>query len=151
MTPHGASRSRAASVPDGDRLELRLPARPDVVGSARRAVHDYLTARGVPSAVVDDLQLVTSELVTNGILHGSPGAIGVVVGIDDRDAIELRVSNDGPAVLPPVSTWQAPEDLVVRGRGLGIVRQLVDDAEVVEADEATTVVCRRAWRRGAAA
>lgn len=150
MTSNEASRSRPAPSAD-DHLVLRFPAHPEEIGPARHAVDEYLRARSVPGEIIEDLRLVTSELVTNGVVHGRPGWICVEVDLQ-RQIIRLRVTNDGPtAKIPPVSEWRPAPGLALSGRGLGIVRQLVDEVEVVGDQTAATVECSRAWSAGAAA
>jgi anti-sigma regulatory factor (Ser/Thr protein kinase) len=125
-----------------DRLVLRLRARPADVSQARHAVADYLDARGVSSIVVEDMELVTSELVTNAMVHGRRGSIGVEV--DAEEEVVVTVSNTGPAqAIPPIEEWRAASPLAPSGRGLGIVRRLCDDVAVLEIDDTTVVVCRR--------
>ncbi len=148
MTSNGASDSRFAPSAD-DTLLLRFPAQPHEVAPARHAVQQYLIDRGVTAEVTEDLQLVTSELVTNGILHGEPGWISVEVDVDGR-AVRLRVTNEGPsATIPPVSEWRPATGTALSGRGLGIVRQLVDEAEVAGDEHVATVQCRRLLHVGA--
>ena len=53
----------------GRRLVIEVPGRASAIARARRAVAEFLARRGVPSVVVDDMELVTSELVTNAIIH----------------------------------------------------------------------------------
>jgi anti-sigma regulatory factor (Ser/Thr protein kinase) len=125
---------------------LRVPTDPIEVGGARRAAHDYLHGLGVPAGVVDDLQLAVSELVTNAILHGHPGTIRLEVELSPPRRVVVRVTNDGPAAaIPPVAAWRPASPLAISGRGLGIVRQLVDHADVVGDEASTTVVCHRSW------
>jgi anti-sigma regulatory factor (Ser/Thr protein kinase) len=147
MTTNGAVPSRCApSSLDSDPLLLRVPTDPIEVGGARHAVHDYLHRRGVPAGVVDDLQLVVSELVTNAILHGRPGTLELAVELSRPRRVVVRVTNDGPAAaIPPVAEWRPASALAISGRGLGIVRQLVDHADVVGDEASTTVVCHRSW------
>jgi len=128
--------------PMTDRLVLQLRARPADVSQARHAVASFLADRGVSSMVVDDMELVTSELVTNAVVHGRRGSIGLEV--DTEGEIVVTVSNLGPAALiPPIDQWRAASPLAPSGRGLGIVRRLCDDVAVLEIDDTTVVVCRR--------
>jgi anti-sigma regulatory factor (Ser/Thr protein kinase) len=147
MTTNGAVPSRCApSALAADPLVLQLPTDPVEVGGARRAVHDYLHRLGVPAGVVDDMQLAVSELVTNAILHGRPGTLRLEVELSRPRGVILRVINDGPvAAIPPVEEWRPAHPLAISGRGLGIVRQLVDHAEVVGDEATATVVCHRSW------
>jgi anti-sigma regulatory factor (Ser/Thr protein kinase) len=128
--------------PMTDRLVLHLRARPADVSEARHAVASFLADHGVSSIVVDDMELVTSELVTNAVVHGRRGSIGLEV--DTEGEIVVTVSNVGPArLIPPIDQWRAASPLAPSGRGLGIVRRLCDDVAVLEIDDTTVVVCRR--------
>jgi anti-sigma regulatory factor (Ser/Thr protein kinase) len=150
MTSHGAEsqwdlRARAAD----HALVLRVPRAAEKVASARHAVRDYLAAHAVPSPIADDVQLVTSELVTNALVHGRAGWIDVEVAVDPTKDVILSVTNTGPAgAIPPVAEWRSPHALAPGGRGLGIVRRLCDEVEVRGDADLATVVCRRRWKRG---
>ena len=140
------TRARGDSTLDGDpmtdRLVLQLRARPADVSHARRAVVAYLADLGVSSTVIDDMELVTSELVTNAVVHGREGSIGVEVDADGE--IVVTVSNIGPAqAIPPIDEWRTVAPHARSGRGLGIVRRLCDAVAVLEIDKTTVVVGRR--------
>ena len=112
----------------------------------RHAVVDHLTTRGVPSTVVDDIELVTSELVTNAIIHPRPctATRRVHLRLSLSDAIELMVANVGSATaIPPVDEWQPAPPFALSGRGLAIVRRLCDNVTVEQAGERAVVTCRR--------
>jgi len=112
------------------------------VAVARHAVTDFLRAHDVPSVVVEDMQLVTSELVTNAVRHGRDG--NVVVTVLSDEVVELTVSNVGPVEgIPPVEEWGPAPPTSSSGRGLGIVRRLSDHVEVIEVGDRTVVACRR--------
>jgi anti-sigma regulatory factor (Ser/Thr protein kinase) len=128
--------------PMTDRLVLQVRARPVGISQARHAVAAYLADCGVSSTVIDDMELVTSELVTNALVHGLRGSIEVEV--DAEDEIVVTVSNTGPAqAIPPVDEWRPVPPQAPSGRGLGIVRRLCDTVAVLEVDQTTVVVCRR--------
>ena len=64
----GAGRDRSTgTVPH--RVVLDVPCRVDEVAISRHAVADFLADCEVPSVVVDDIELVASELITNAIIH----------------------------------------------------------------------------------
>lgn len=130
-----------------DRLSFEVPASPEQVATARHVVVDFLSGRGVPSVMVDDMELVTSELVTNAIIHpeATSGRVGTVaVDVELNDAVVLLVSNVGPAgAIPPVDSWQPAPPLAASGRGLGIVRRLCDVVSVEQDGDRAVVRCRR--------
>jgi serine/threonine-protein kinase RsbW len=140
------TRAGGDSTLEGDsmtgRLVLRLRADTADVSHARHEVAAYLADRGVSSTVVDDMELVTSELVTNAVVHGRRGMIGVEV--DAEGEIVVTVSNHGPSqAIPPIAEWRPGPPQARSGRGLGIVRRLCDAVAVLEIDDTTVVVCRR--------
>jgi anti-sigma regulatory factor (Ser/Thr protein kinase) len=57
----------------GRSVEIALSANDEAPGAARTAVRRWLTGRAL-SAVVDNVRLVVSELVTNSVRHGGAGA-----------------------------------------------------------------------------
>jgi anti-sigma regulatory factor (Ser/Thr protein kinase) len=101
-----------------ERLRLSLPPNKDAPGIARNFVVD----RGwdLPPDVVNDAELLVSELVSNAVLHGSP-AITLCVDLDPP-CIGVGVQDEGEAV--PTTAVQAPPPSLPRGRGLMIVDRL---------------------------
>jgi anti-sigma regulatory factor (Ser/Thr protein kinase) len=95
-----------------------LTPHPTSVGAARRFVRDVLMSRQVGGAVVETVELLTSELVTNAIIHARSGPqLAVEVG---EDVIRVAVRDTSPAV--PVRRLSRPDD--VSGRGVVIVERL---------------------------
>lgn len=143
----GATEQGTVAVLANQAIDFDVPARPDEVAVARHVVVDHLTTRGVSSVVIDDIELVTSELVTNAIVHpqsaGRPDVV-VHVHVDVSDAIVLSVANVGPAhAIPPVDEWHPASPTALSGRGLGIVRRLCDDVAVEQHGDHAVVTCRR--------
>ncbi|WP_245235901.1 ATP-binding protein [Streptomyces durhamensis] len=100
---------------------FELPARPAAVGTARRAVRDLLTAWDVPADRRDDAVLVTSELVTNALVHTAGERIACRVhGTADR--IRIEVEDQGGGHAPPAARRPEPDDQ--HGRGLFLVDAL---------------------------
>lgn len=126
-------------------MHLRMRARPREVATARHAVTDFLSSSGVPAPIVDDLELVTSELVTNAVLHPEPSPHPIKVSVEsDHRAVSIEVANyGGIAPIPAVPNWRVAAPNALSGRGLGIVRQLCDEVEVRQDGEWAVVVCRR--------
>ncbi|MGW1807369.1 ATP-binding protein [Streptomyces sp. NPDC002078] len=113
----------------GDPLPRRaaafdLPAQPTAVGTARRVVQDLLAAWGVPDGPRDDAVLVTSELVTNALVHTVGERITCRLhGTSDRIRIEVEDQDGGPT--PPAALRPGPDDQ--HGRGLLLVDTLSRD------------------------
>jgi serine/threonine-protein kinase RsbW len=85
------------------RCEQSWPARPEHVGSARRAASAVATRAGAEARVLDAVRLAVSEAVSNVIVHGyrEQGAGAFTVSID-WDTTELRVvvRDDGCGMQP---------------------------------------------------
>ena len=87
------------------------------VGEARLWIEAFLEARGVLDGVREDVQLVVSELVTNGLMHGA-GEL-VVRSAITADDVHVSVSDSGdglPEVLPIDPTRVGGLGLIVVGR-----------------------------------
>jgi len=126
------------------RLELEVGARARSVGDARHAVASFLEASAVPSVIVDDLALVTSELVTNALIHPIPSDHPIRLDVSVGGAVKLEVAHWGPLyALPPVAAWQPAPPTEPSGRGLGIVRRLCDDVAVRQDGGWTVISCDR--------
>jgi anti-sigma regulatory factor (Ser/Thr protein kinase) len=127
-------------------IDFELPASTDEVAAARHAIVDHLARRGVSSVVIDDIELVTSELVTNAIIHPRRGdrPNAVYVHVASADQIVLSVANVGSiSAIPPVEAWLPASPGALSGRGLGIVRRLCDEVEVEQRGDLAVVTCRR--------
>ncbi|OLZ74850.1 hypothetical protein AV521_02890 [Streptomyces sp. IMTB 2501] len=98
-----------------------LPSRPTAVGTARRVVRELLTAWEVPEGPLDDAVLVTSELVTNALVHTAGDRIACRLhDTADRIRIEIEDRQGGPAL--PTARRPGPDDQ--HGRGLLLVDAL---------------------------
>ncbi|HVF03717.1 MAG TPA: GAF domain-containing protein [Frankiaceae bacterium] len=95
---------------------LHVDATPDAVPQVRRWVAETLHGT-VPPDLIDDAELVASELVTNALLHGRPP---VVIRIVTDDVVRIEVE-DGSRVAP-VRALARPDAMT--GRGLSLVSAL---------------------------
>jgi anti-sigma regulatory factor (Ser/Thr protein kinase) len=114
-----------AALPDGDVIErsdhLHLQPVPRLVGDARRFVRDRLPP--VHGDLLESLLVMTSELVTNAVIHArTPLELGVTVS---RDNVLVTVHDLDLA--RPAQQPYADRD---GGRGLGIVMALADQYAV---------------------
>jgi anti-sigma regulatory factor (Ser/Thr protein kinase) len=88
------------------------------VGAARRFVRDVLTSRHVTGGVVDVVELLTSEVVTNALLHASC-AEELVIQLGAK-RVRVEVSDSSPE--PPVK--RRIDVAAASGRGLTIVDKM---------------------------
>ena len=102
-------------------LSLSLPPVPTAGRVARAAVRDHFTDV-LNRNTVADLELVISELVTNGVEHGR-GSVRVDVAHSGHE-ISGSVSDDGTGFDYELRAFPGHGS---RGRGLAIVNALVTD------------------------
>lgn len=102
---------------------LRLAHRPEAVADARRRVRDALLARGLDEPVVEDAEIVVSELLGNAVRYARAIAGGVlVVGWQlTEEQLQVRVTDGGSGRAVEA---QEPSETAVSGRGLHIVERL---------------------------
>jgi anti-sigma regulatory factor (Ser/Thr protein kinase) len=103
-------------------VALRLPADVEAPAAARRALADG----GLPADVLEDAQLLVSELVTNSVLHGRLHP-GQRIGVRARPrpgGVRLEVCDPGPGFPAPPPLPSSTDRF--GGRGLPIVDRLAD-------------------------
>jgi anti-sigma regulatory factor (Ser/Thr protein kinase) len=86
---------------------------------------------------LDELLLVTSEIVANAMLHG--GARRELRVWADGPAVVCEVADDGPGPADPLAGYRPPDELLPDGRGMWIAQQL-SDALAVSHDDGWTRV-----------
>ena len=102
---------------------VELDATVKAVHAARSYVVDMLAGWGVPEDVVDTARLLTSELASNAILHGSPDGGGFTIEVRSFGCCLSVEAIDGSLATPVV---RAPASDVVTGRGLWLVAHQAD-------------------------
>ncbi|MFE2506908.1 SpoIIE family protein phosphatase [Streptomyces naganishii] len=105
--------------------QLELP-RHDLAGvaAARRFVHDCLR-RWDATEISDALELITSEAVTNALIHADSAVDVRVREYDDRVRLEVRDSDAHPPLPSAISVCdEAAQSTAEHGRGLMIVDSL---------------------------
>jgi serine phosphatase RsbU (regulator of sigma subunit)/anti-sigma regulatory factor (Ser/Thr protein kinase) len=130
------------TLPLGKTLELTLPARPHVLAGLRRTLARWLQAAGADENELFDLTLSVSEAATNAIEHayGARDDTFTVTGERDGRQITATVRDGGRW-----RTARAPGG----GRGLEIMRALVDSVDVNSDDDGTIVtMTKRLGPRG---
>lgn len=96
------------------------------VPEVRHALRELLGSWGEPGAG-DVAELLTSELVTNALVHTGQGAVVTATVVPEQLRVEVRDFEPG-LDRPPVP----PADDGTSGRGLFLVRELADSWGVEE-------------------
>jgi serine/threonine-protein kinase RsbW len=108
---------------------------------ARSEVRQCLRSRGLEAVVVDDAVLAVGEALSNAIEHSGAfdsAPVDVTVQLGD-DWLSIVVADRG--------VWRDPPSRPDGGRGLGIMRALMDDVRVEAGPEGTRVHLRKQLRR----
>jgi anti-sigma regulatory factor (Ser/Thr protein kinase) len=130
---------------DGDRQQATFAASASGPRRARAFTTESLQRIGAPDDIVVDLTLVASELFTNFVEHSDGRQIEVVVDATDRRWWELAVIGGigaPPKRVPDPGTWTVAAMEQISGRGLGIVRRLVDDVALDDDGGRVRIRCR---------
>jgi len=112
-------------------IDIALPARPESSSQLRRALRTYLQSV-LDEARVDDIVLAAGEAAGNAIEHayrGSDGSVCLRAYVCDA-RLFVEVSDAG--------RWKLDGD-PERGRGLGIMRALVDRVSIESTQGGTNV------------
>ena len=112
-----AAAAAAALGHTGGMTGVTLPCDPTAPGLARRVVARAAREAGVRGEVADSARLITSELVTNAVVHGRSEVRLVCVPDAVRRALHVEVGDDNsrhPRIEPV-------DDGALDGRGLFIV------------------------------
>ena len=129
-----------------DKVEMRIPS--DVVFErvVRAAAEEIGKQMGFSEDKVADLTLAVSEAVTNAIEHGNQQQREVNVGVVfsmEADRLEIRVIDQGEKSQPPeirrcAISEESIEQGELRGLGLFLIHQLVDQVEFTSNEEGNT-------------
>lgn len=115
---------------------LTVPARPDQVGQARGLIA-RLIGRLHPRAA--DAALLTSELVTNAVLHSDsalPGGTVAITVLRSAGGLRVEVADSGSELSAPVVRVAAD---AAGGHGLFLVQKLSDRWGYLRDESGTTV------------
>jgi anti-sigma regulatory factor (Ser/Thr protein kinase) len=119
-----------------DRLALTLPAVPEALITARRALRNWLAEVGVDPEALYDITLATGEACTNAIEHAyAPGEASFDLEARRGDADVIVIVRD-------FGSWRQPRGQN-RGRGLKLMETLMDGVTVRRASTGTIVELRR--------
>jgi FixJ family two-component response regulator/anti-sigma regulatory factor (Ser/Thr protein kinase)/putative methionine-R-sulfoxide reductase with GAF domain len=126
-----------------DRLALTLPAEPEALITARRALRNWLSELGVEPDLVYDITLATGEACTNAIEHAyAPGEASF-------DLEASRGTDDVLVTVRDYGSWRPPRGRN-RGRGLKLMETLMDAVTVRREKTGTIVELRRSLEDGSA-
>jgi serine/threonine-protein kinase RsbW len=126
-------------------VHLALCKEPHATSRLRAALARVLRSHALPADAAFELKVAATEAVTNAI-KGAPDGHTVKVAITGSDeGIDVEVADRGRFV--PKSEWASGLD-AEGGRGIPLMRALVDEVEFASAEHGTRVRMRKRAPRG---
>jgi anti-sigma regulatory factor (Ser/Thr protein kinase) len=128
----------------GDTFALRLARLPELIAVARHDLRRWLEQRNVAREDVGDIVLALSEACANAVEHPDDPtrpAFEVKAMMRSPDEVEVLVLDYGSWTQAHPASAEA-----VDGRGIGMIRALMDEVEISsrESGKGTTIrMCRR--------
>jgi anti-sigma regulatory factor (Ser/Thr protein kinase) len=114
-----------------ERVDLRVPPRPEYVGTARIVVAGFARHHDFREDQIDDLKVAVSEAVTNAVRVHHEGGIDDAVAITawmDREDLIVEIADVGPGFEPEAELGRTPPPgSLERGLGLTVIRSLFAD------------------------
>lgn len=133
-------------------LRLRVPSRSEHVGEMRGAIAGMLCGLPLSDEARADILLAVGEACNNAIIHGKAeredDALEVVCRVASNTGrrprrLEIDVQNPGNGFHPgrdtAVFAMPKAEDFTDHGRGLPLMRILMDDVQVLSVNGNTIV------------
>jgi serine/threonine-protein kinase RsbW len=138
-----------------ERVELNIPSNPVFERVVRASAAEVGSAFGFSNERVEDLKLAISEAVNNAIEHGNRRQSGKLVAVVfeiDGEKLEIRISDEGEGTdkidfSRRVVDEESLETGYLRGFGMYLISELVDDYEVSTSHRGTMLTLRL-YRRG---
>ncbi len=130
---------------EDDTFHIEVPAVPENVGRARRAVAEFLHRRAWGADDADALLLAVGEACNNAVNYGGRDYADprLIVSCQPLDGQRLQVDvrNQGNGFHPDLSECgQLPSaEFATHGRGFGLMFALVDDVQILS-DGGDTIV-----------
>lgn len=113
----------------------------DTIRVARRFVRERVEPTTLDRQMLADVELATSELVSNAVEYGSGDDYQVTIATtDDRFIIEVASSHGGTNPRIPTE-WSTSDPESPSGRGLGLVSALSTNVWVRKTDDRVIVGC----------
>ncbi len=124
---------------------ISVPSKLDHLADVDLFIEGILRGYGTDESLIADIAISVSELVNNAVSHGNRGEANKVVSVSINKAngsIRIAVSDEGGGFDPEeIANPIADENLLKEiGRGIFIVKSLMDSVETKKSDKGTTVV-----------
>lgn len=124
---------------------IKVPSSAEFLPDVIEFVEEMLRGYQVADDAIPDIAISVSELVNNAITHGNRAQPGVPVEVTvgkKNGTVEISISDQGNGFDPDSVPSPIADDNLLKevGRGLFIVRSLMDTVAVRRTAQGTTVV-----------
>ena len=111
---------------------LDIPSTPDELTKVDEVAERVAEEMNFSKDEMDDIAISVSEAVNNAIMHGNlanPEKMVHITFIRERDSLIVKVRDEGNGFSPDdLPDPTSPENLLkLKGRGIFIIRQLMDE------------------------
>lgn len=107
------------------------------LAALREQLRQWTRDRDFAPSAIWDVVLATSEVATNGLIHGAPPVH--IRGWHHADTLIVQVDDAGGIPIPPLAGYLPPAADQRGGRGLWLARQLADTLTTYTTSASTTV------------
>ncbi len=131
--------------PEISETKIVIPSDQTLIGEVDDFVESRLRARNVDDSIIADIAICATEIVNNGIIHGNKDNRDKTVSLEmifGNGEVTVTITDQGEffdpgAVENPVDDRNLMREV---GRGIFIVRNLMDRVEISPADGGGTMV-----------
>lgn len=119
------------------------------VREATRLLRTFLQASGVAEAEADALELVCAEAANNAVRYATEAGrerLVVIEALLGAGSVELRVTDHTPGFDLPLEV-ELPDLDAESGRGLFLIRSIMDEVDYLRGRDENVLVARRALPR----
>jgi serine/threonine-protein kinase RsbW len=127
------------------RMALGLPRDARYVGVMREVAGCILTELHAPQEAVDDIQLAVTEACANAVRHAVGTADYSVRFAVGQDSCEIEIVDIGPGFTPEDEGEAQHDPESESGRGLTLIRALVDDLEFTRDGADNRIRLTKTW------
>jgi PAS domain S-box-containing protein len=135
-TPDDVALLTLRTIPMTDRFRVEFPTTPEALAAMRALLRRWLRHVGAGEQEIAEVVTACGEAATNAIEHAGAGggAPYEIIGLVEGRELQITIRDYG--------AWRAPR-AGDHGRGLSLMRALMDTVEITPTPEGTTVRLRR--------
>lgn len=129
--------------------KIVVPSDPEYLNDVDVFIEGILRGYGADESVIADIAISVSELVNNAMRHGNDSDIeqSVKVSIsNNNNKIEIAIYDNGPGFNPDDIDNPLDDNNLLKevGRGIFIVKSLMDSVDIESTSQGTKVTIKKA-------